>query len=132
MTESAVRAAKKLPDLASIIDMLGLDRLLYVVGQKIGSHHIHGTWPSLLMHYLEEREGLPLEFSPRGHHCSTHINQYMLVPVVLLSAMKSYVRWAFEENELQGFIALFETTEGEIQQVYDEVIAADDERLKQQ
>ena len=53
LNDGQIANLKKLPHLASMLDDLGNERLTYVVGQKIGSHHVHGTWPSLLLHYLE-------------------------------------------------------------------------------
>jgi hypothetical protein len=53
LNDGQIANSKKMPDLASMLDVLGNERLTYVVGQKIGSHHVHGTWPSLLLHYLE-------------------------------------------------------------------------------
>jgi hypothetical protein len=127
MTQDAVTSTKKLPDVASMVESLGFDRLLYVVGQRIGSHHVHGTWPSLLVHYLEEREGeVPLQFAPRGHHCDTHVNQYVFVPMVMIAAMKDYVQYVFKEpGDSTAFVSLFTSTEDEIQAVYSEVIACD-------
>jgi hypothetical protein len=82
LTEAEISSAKKFRDVAAVIEGLGYDRLFYVVGQRIGSHHVHGTWSSLLFHYLEEQEGEELfSFVPRGHDCSTHINQFMFGPL---------------------------------------------------
>jgi hypothetical protein len=99
MSEDAISNAKKLPDLAAIVQSLGLGRLIYVAAQKMGSHHVHGTWTSLLMHYLEERSEAPSEFAPRGHDCSTHINQYMFVSKIVLMMMAGYVRLVFGEED---------------------------------
>jgi len=57
MTKEVVLGTKKMPDMAARISALGHERLLYVVGQRIGSHHVHGTWVSLRAHYLEEADG---------------------------------------------------------------------------
>jgi hypothetical protein len=55
LSPEEIRSTKQQRDLATMRDGLGFDRLLYITGQKIGSHHIHGTWSGLLTHYLEER-----------------------------------------------------------------------------
>lgn len=47
MDAASIAASQKLLDLASMISAVRGDTLLYLVGQKIGSHHVHGTWPSL-------------------------------------------------------------------------------------
>ena len=41
LSEEKINSTKKLPDMASMIDSLGADRLLYIVSQKMDSHHIH-------------------------------------------------------------------------------------------
>jgi hypothetical protein len=80
-----IAAAGRMPNLNKIIEELGYQQLLYIVGQGIGSHHVHGTWSSLLFHYLEETEITESEtrsefrFGPRDHNCETHINQFMFV-----------------------------------------------------
>jgi hypothetical protein len=119
LTEEGVAAAKKPRDLAAMIDGLGFDRLLYVVAQKIGSHHVHGTWPSLLFHYLDERDDDgDFAFGPSGGASSTHINQFMFVPVIVLETMRSIVRYTLEDGEAQALCGLFDSTEEEIKHLY--------------
>jgi hypothetical protein len=129
LVETDIDTAKRLPDLASMIGSLGYARLTYIVGQRMGSHHVHGTWSSLLMHYLEERDGAPnFIFQPRAHDCETHINQYMFVPRIVLDAMTAYVQFAFNESlEVKAFVDLFESTETELMRVYEEAIAVRDQ-----
>lgn len=128
LSEVDIAAAKRLPDLASMIDGLGHDRIMYIVGQKIGSHHVHGTWPSLRMHYLEENDEGVLR--PRDHDCTTHVNQYVFVPMAVLNAMKSFVRFIFPNPEdaapMEG---LLESVEREIGEVNMEVVGSDFERV---
>jgi hypothetical protein len=119
LTEEQISEAKKLPDLASMLSTIGFDRLIYVTAQKIGSHHIHGTWPSLLFHYLEEEQGGSSRYVPRDHDCSTHVNQFMFVPLVVLAAMSAYVEYALEKTEdAKIFKDLFDSTEDEIMRLY--------------
>jgi len=126
LTESQIMQAKKLPDLASMLSTIGFDRLIYITAHKIGSHHIHGTWPSLLFHYLEEEPEGSGMFIPRGHDCSTHINQFMFVPVIVLAAMTAYARYAFQESEeAKAFEGLFESTKLEIMRIYTESVGGD-------
>jgi hypothetical protein len=125
LEETQITSAKKLPDLASMMSAIGLDRLSYVIGQRIGSHHVHGTWPSLLSHYLdEEEESAIIRFRPRDHNCPTHVNQYMYVPLVVLRALSSYVEYVLGE-EATIFLELFQTTEDEIFKVYTESLGGD-------
>ncbi len=81
LTPDGIWSAKKPRDLAAMIDGLGFDRLLYIVAQKIGSHHIHGTWPALLFHYLEKRDDAEgFAFRPSAKPCDTHINPVYVCP----------------------------------------------------
>lgn len=128
LTEAEIASAKRLPDLAAMIDGLGHDRLMYIVGQRIGSHHVHGTWPSLRMHYLEENEDRMLV--PRDHNCSTHVNQYVFVPLVVLNAMRSFIRVIFADQEdITPMEGLIESIELEIGKVNEEVVRNDFERV---
>ncbi|SRR6266705_174688 len=126
LTEDQISETRKLPDLASMLSTIGLDRLIYITAQKIGSHHIHGTWPSLLFHYLDEEPAGSREFVPRGHDCSTHINQFMFVPLIVLAAMSAYIRYVFQKSEEAGaFESLFESTKAELMRIYTEAFDGD-------
>jgi hypothetical protein len=118
MTEAKVTLTKKLPDIASMVDGLGIDRLFYIIGQQIGSHHIHGTWSSLLIHYLEKQdiEG-ELQFSPKGH-CDTDLGQYAFVALIVIEAMKAYVEWVFEDSgDKAAFVNVFQSVGVEIAKI---------------
>lgn len=120
MTEEEIKSTKKIRDLAAMLDALGVRRLIYVAAQKIGSHHVHGTWPSLLFHYLENRENSNFIFMPSANHISTHINQYMFVPLIVLEAMRAFIAYVLEDDE-RGVIAdLLDSTERAIMEVYTE------------
>ena len=126
LTENEILQAKKLPDLASILSTIGFDRLIYITAQKIGSHHVHGTWPSLLLHYLEEEPRGSGTYVPRDHDCTTHVNQFTFVPLVVLAALSAYVGYAFEKIEdAQVFRDLFDSTEKEIMQLYADAFDGD-------
>lgn len=104
-----------------MIDHLGYGRRLYIVGQRIGSHHVHGTWSSLLLHYLEEREGeQQFRFAPRGHDCETHINQFMFIPLIMLRAMSSYVRYVLAEVEAEALVKTFSSVADTVMKAYAE------------
>jgi len=123
LASAEILETKKLPDLASMVDALGHDRLLYLIGQKIGSHHVHGTWPSLRMHYLEEEDG---ELRPRDHDCPTHVNQYVFVPQVVLNAMSAFVAYVFaQDGEAACFVSFFDSVRHEINAINKEVVGND-------
>jgi hypothetical protein len=128
LSDREVSASKKLPNLASMIQDLGHNRLAYVVGQKIGSHHVHGTWPSLLLHYLDwDTEG---SFRPRDHDCSTHINQYIFVPLMVLWALKEFCSFIVKDSaDAQPFLDFLQSIEDKILQINQEIIGGDFEVL---
>jgi hypothetical protein len=124
-----IAAAKKLPDMAAMIDSLGHDRLTYVVGQRIGSHHVHGTWPSLRMHYLMDNDDGMLR--PRDHDCNTHVNQYVFVPLFVLDAMEEFIRFIFSsEEDVTPMIGLLGSVKQEIEKINAEVVGADFEKVE--
>jgi Family of unknown function (DUF5677) len=126
LSDSEIAKAKRLPDLASILSSIGLDRTIYIAAQRIGSHHIHGTWASLLFHYLEKDSGAgDAGFVPSGNDSSTHINQFLFVSIFVLKAMTAYLRYALEDAERQAFESLFKSTEQEIVRVYTEAVGGD-------
>ena len=94
MSEEEISNTKKLPHVASMVENIGFERLLYIVGQKIGSHHVHGTWSSLILHYLEEDNGI---YTLRDHNCPTHINQFYYISVIVIQSIISYVEFICKE-----------------------------------
>lgn len=121
LTPDGIRSAKKQRDIAAMIDGLGYDRLFYIVAQKIGSHHIHGTWPALIFHYLEKRDDAEgFAFGPSADPCDTHINQFMFTPLIVLHAMTALVRCVLDDDGATAFSGLFASTEAEIMRIYNE------------
>lgn len=94
VSRSQIQSSKRLPDHATMLKSLGRERLVYVVMQRMGSHHIHGTWPSLLSHYLAPIDQFPgYEFGPAHRSPQMHINQYVFSALVGLEAAIAYVRF---------------------------------------
>ena len=87
----------------------------HVVGQKIGSHHVHGTWPSLLLHYLEW--GDDGNYQPRDNNVPTDVNQYVFVPLVVLDAAKAFVTWLMDESDGMALTDMLQSCEDEIQSI---------------
>jgi hypothetical protein len=98
LTREQIEGAKKLPDIAAMLNALGQRRLAYVVGQRLGSHHVHGTWVSLRQHFLEEGEDGLLR--PRDHDCDTHVNQYLFVPQAVLASMRSFLKSTVADGQV--------------------------------
>lgn len=123
LSEDDIKSAKKLPDMAIMIESIGQDRLLYIAMQKIGSHHIHGTWPSLRLHYLVEEDGV---YQPQDHGCGTHENQYIFIPLMVLRAMIGFVEFICDKQEdIDAFTKLPNAVIEEIMKINDEVIGSD-------
>jgi hypothetical protein len=64
--------------------------LSHTVIQRLGSHHVHGTWTSLLTHYLDDNDG---ELNPRDNLVSIHVNQFISVSLEVLEMLKDYIRY---------------------------------------
>lgn len=128
LTEEKIKSMKKLPSLFDMVTEVQ-DDLSYIVGQKIGSHHVHGTWPSLLMHYLTLNEsGF---FAPRDHDCITHENQYVIIPLFVLKAIEAYVQFIISEQTTKNnCLGLLKATKEEILKLNKEIIGDDFELLE--
>lgn len=123
MTADEISETKRLPNTAAMISDLGHQRLMYVVGQRLGSHHVHGTWPSLLLHYLEEEDG---SLVLRDHDCETHPNQFVMVPLLVLSAMADYFDFIFDSIEdIEAMKGLVDSVKQEILQINAEMSEGD-------
>lgn len=123
LTEQEISGTKKLPNTAAMISDIGHPRLMYVVGQRLGSHHVHGTWPSLLTHYLEEENG---SLVLRDHDCDTHPNQFVVIPLLVLSAMTAFISFIFASGEdIDPMKGLFESVEEEILKINSEMSEGD-------
>lgn len=123
LTEGQIAGAKKLPDLATMLEALGRDKLAYVVGQKIGSHHVHGSWPSLLFHYLERDDDGT--FRPRDHNVPTHVNQYVFIPLMVIGASKAFSAWLMNEPEASALTNMLQSIEDELLSINREVVGSD-------
>ena len=129
LTETQIESSKKLPDLAAMIEDVGRDRLIYIVGQKIGSHYVHGTWPDLWKHYLEVKDG---EFHLRDHDCPTHLNQYVFVPLFILEVMDAFIKFICQDQEDAHNMTLLLVSVGkEIHRINIEVVGEDFEQIEE-
>lgn len=75
------------------------DDLPYTVVQRIGSHHIHGTWTSLLTDYLEEEDGV---LYPRDNKVSIHENQFISISLEILEMLKDFIIFISNEESLKN------------------------------
>lgn len=116
LEEGVIGDARKLPNLYAMLENLGLDRLIYISMQKIGSHHVHGTWPSLKFHYLRKSEDGA--WCPRDHDCHTDQIQYAVISLLVLSAIESFVEFICrDEDDREGLGQVLVATSREIEAI---------------
>lgn len=128
LRDDQIRKTKKLPTLFDMITEIEGDDLSYIVGQKIGSHHVHGTWPSLFMHYLKlDDSGF---FALRDHDCETHVNQYVVICFSVLRAIETYIKFIiFDKATKDSFLETIKAIKDEISKLNQEIIGDDFESL---
>ena len=101
MTRTEIESTKKLPDIASMLDALKYDRLVYVVAQRIGSHHTHGTWSSLLYGYLRKENST---YVPRGDDVEMHPNQFLATSIFMLKAITTFIETMIKEEDSRNHL----------------------------
>lgn len=100
LDEKQIWGSKKLPSIESMMKSIGDSSLDYVVMQRIGSHHVHGTWSSLLTHYLqvdEKDEGEEIDLSYEEH--APNIFQYISIARYVLKAIEDYANFLFLDEQ---------------------------------
>ncbi len=120
ITEEQIREAKKVPDVASLLTSLGFPRLVYVALYRMGSHHVHGTWPSLLFHYLDESDVLDV-FEPRGNNASTRANEYVAVSLIIIKALDAYASRTLDAQTYTTFNNLLNASEAENFRIFEDM-----------
>ena len=127
--EEKIQNTKGLPDLAAMLDSLGHQRFSYTTGQRIGSHHVHGTWVGLRNHYIEiDVSGI---YRTR-QESETHINQYVYITYIVLESLSNFVNYVFvsHEDEKKVIFQLFKDTAEEITKLNNEIIGTDFDESK--
>lgn len=123
LPQSEILATKPLPDLAAMTSVVYDDRLLYVVGQKIGSHYVHGTFHNLTRFYLKNENG---SYSLRDHDCEIKPDQYVFSARFALDAIVSFVQYVSADAEIAHKLSVLPTSiASEIQKVYAELLEDD-------
>ena len=118
LTRDEVTKIKKLPDMYSILDGIGLSRLQYVVHQRLGSHAVHGTWPSLLADYLTPSGDEAFPFQPKDGPIRMHINQYMMGSRMVLRACSAFAGFALTGDSSDAFVALLDDVDDQLMSDY--------------
>ena len=122
--EERIKNTKGMPSMASILDSLGQPRFSYTAGQRVSSHHVHGTWVGLRNHYIDLAED-------GSYHAKTssptHVNQYVYISFSVLDALSWFVSFLFErsEEERNTFMKFFREVFDEISSINNEMIRTD-------
>ena len=56
LTREQIVSTPKMLHVADLVSRVGMERLQYVVSQRMGSHHTHGTFTSLFTNYVTVSE----------------------------------------------------------------------------
>lgn len=97
MSEDNVRAAKSLPNFASLLRDVGHPDLSYTVLQRQGSHAVHGTWPDLIFHYLDVEGG---KFNITDNNVEPEGGDFLAVPILVLEAVAEIAAFTLSDQEL--------------------------------
>lgn len=127
LDEQAISKTKRLPDMASLLQATGKDRLAYVAIERMGSHAVHGSWTDLLTNYLEIDAG---RFVPRDNDVSIDVNQFVAVALFVLEALESFIVFlAKDERYATELCTDVEVARKEILSVFDVAANGDFEPL---
>jgi len=128
LSEREISSSMKLPDIASMIQSFGGDRLQYLIGQKIGSHHVHGTWPSLRLYYLTEYDGV---LGPSDHDCPIDVNQYVFIPIFVLQATVAFIEFvSAETDDAKELSILLKAVEDEMWNLNKQIVGNDFDKIE--
>jgi len=120
--EEKVTNTKGMPDMASMLHSLGQPRFAYTAGQRVGSHHVHGTWVGLRNHYIDLADDGAYHTKPFS---PTHVNQYVYISFSVLDALSCFVDFLFKRSEEdKNVIMEF------LREVFDEISSVNDEMIR--
>jgi hypothetical protein len=127
--EERIKNTKGMPDMASMLDSLGQPRFAYTAGQRVSSHHVHGTWVGLRNHYLELADDGSYRTKPLS---PTHVDQYVYIVLYVLDALGCFVNCVFESREggKNTLLEFFRTISDTVSSVNIEMVRTDYECRK--
>lgn len=115
MTEEEVMRVKPLPDLASIYRRLGISESAYIVAQRLGSHAVHGTWPDLLFHYIEQEGDA---FVLTDNVVPADASQLSIGALFVLSSVKAFVRYVLDDENGSELAEIAQDAIDEVRRIY--------------
>jgi hypothetical protein len=121
--DERILKTKQLPDIAAMLTVLGHKRFSYTAGQRIGSHHVHGTWVGLIFNFIEKDD-------TGNYHVQTstptRVDQYIYISQLVLDALSDFVSFIFlDEEQIEHTTKLFEDTKKEMGELGVEVVGTD-------
>ena len=126
ISREEIGKSKKMPDMAAIHQDVSSDpkgsRLGYVVQQRLGSHAVHGNWPSLRRDYLTKSEIEGYSLQPNAEPVEFHVNQFMSGARYVILAAKAYVGFCLVDKSLNSFNNMLLAAEEELLVQYDKAI----------
>lgn len=117
-TEEAIKACANKLNVADIVESIELNRLIYVANHKMGSHYVHGTWPSLLFHYLEEQNG---EFVARNNNVSVKANQLVMTSLIVAKSVTAFSDFVLKSPSKDVFLKLCVLEEKDLVTIFDDM-----------
>lgn len=118
LCEADVLSIPRLPDLASMYRDLGFSDGVYTANQRMGSHAVHGSWPELLFHYIEQNAGG--EYDLVDAVCQPHANQFAMTSRVVLFGIENFVNLVCtSEHARRQILDHVESVEGAVLEALD-------------
>lgn len=100
-----IEKTPKLPDLFSMIREIGYADISYIVIQRMGSHHVHGTWTGLLANVIDGEDALTL----REGFNSPHSNQLMFSSLIVLDAVAAFIEFVAKGKDKRVLLRILRT-----------------------
>lgn len=124
LSEKQIEKIKKLPDLWSMCESIGLSERFYIAIQRMGSHEVHGTWTSLRTHYLTQNE--EGQYYLRDLDVRPHENQFMDIPLMILYTLVKFIEYVVTDANFRVPIdAVLDDTISEMQKLISEITKED-------
>lgn len=127
MSRSKIARSKRLPTMEMMMQEAGFSPRGYLVVQRMGSHHVHGTWTALLDQNLDKGDAaLPVkgEFNP------PHPNQLMFGSLIVLDAVSAFSQHVIRRTERAKILETIDTYRSALMRHNDLMAHTDKARVK--
>jgi len=124
LSEKQIEETKKLPDIWSMCENIGLSERFYIGIQRMGSHEVHGTWTSLRTHYLRQKENG--QYHLRDLDVRPHENQFMDIPLTILYTLVKFIEYVVADaNFREPIDTVLEDAISEMRKLISEITKED-------